>query len=133
VLEHVPDCRAVVDEVARVLAPGGHFYLRGPITTHSLARRLALAAYGIAGREIVLREPPYHLWEFTPGSLRRLLESAGLRVIRMRQSKIPPGRAHGEKTPLQRAALGVLDAVNLPLTRACNVLGDRVVAVARKR
>ncbi len=133
VLEHVPDCRAVLSEVARVLAPGGWLYLRGPTTTHSLARRAALAGYGALGREIVLREPPYHLWEFTPRSLARLFESAGLAVVRMREGKIPPGRAHGEKSALQRAAMAAIDAVNLPLTRAFNVFGDRVVAIGRKR
>jgi SAM-dependent methyltransferase len=133
VLEHVPDCRAVLAEVARVLVPGGHLYLRGPITTNSLARRLALAAYGLAGRELVLREPPYHLWEFTPRPLWRLFETAGLTVLGLRQSKIPPGRPHGEKTPLQRAAVAVLDVFNLPLTRLFNVLGDRVVVIGQKR
>lgn len=133
VLEHVPDCRATLVEVARVLKPAGHLYLRGPVTTNSLARRLALRACASAGREIVLEEPPYHLWEFTPGPLRRLLEAVGLRVVRLRQSKIPPGRPHGRKSALQRAGMAALDALNLPLTRLLNVLGDRVVIVAQKR
>ncbi len=133
VLEHVPDCRAVLAEAVRVLRPGGHLYLRGPTTTNSLARRLALALYGAAGRRIVLREPPYHLWEFTPGPLEYLFESAGLEVIAARQSKIPPGRAHGEKSTLQRVAMGAVDLVNLPLTRFLNAAGDRIVMVGRKR
>ena len=132
VLEHVPDPRAVLVGAARVLAPGGALYLRGPLTTNSIARGLALAIYGAAGREIVLREPPYHLWEFRPGSLRKLFEKAGLRVERMRQSKIPPGRAHGEKSAVQRSAMAVLDALNLAVTAAFNLAGDRVVLVARK-
>jgi len=133
VLEHVPDCRAVLAETARLLKTGGHLYLRGPITTNSLARRLALALYGALGRTIVLREPPYHLWEFTPGPLEHLFASAGLEVISARQSKIPPGRAHGEKSPLQRLAMGAVDAINLPLTRLLNAAGDRIVMVGRKR
>jgi SAM-dependent methyltransferase len=133
VLEHVPDCRAVLAEVVRVLAPGGHLYLRGPITTNSLARRAALALYRAVGREIVLREPPYHLWEFTPGPLRRLLAAVGFRLLEMRQSKIPPGRPHGEKSLLQRLAMTAIDAFNLPVTRALNVCGDRVAIIARKR
>ena len=133
VLEHVPDCRATLLEVARVLAPGGQLYLRGPITTHSLARRAGLAFYGALGRDIVLREPPYHLWEFTPGPLGRLVRGAGFEDVRMRQSKIPPGRPHGEKSVLQRAAMLVLDAVNVSLTRAFGVLGDRIVLTARRR
>lgn len=132
VLEHVPDCHTVLIEAARVLKTGGHLYLRGPITTNSLARRIALALYGALGRTIVLREPPYHLWEFTPGPLEHLFASAGLEVITSRQSKIPPGRAHGEKSPLQRLAMGAVDALNLPLTRLLNAAGDRIVMVGRK-
>ena len=133
VLEHVPDCQAVLVEAARLLRTGGHLYLRGPITTNSLARRLALALYRALGRTIVLREPPYHLWEFTPGPLEHLFASAGLEVITSRQSKIPPGRVHGEKSGLQRLAMGAMDALNLPLTRLLNAAGDRIVMVGRKQ
>jgi SAM-dependent methyltransferase len=132
VLEHVPDCRAVVAEVARILKPGGWFYLRGPITTHSLARSLALGLFGALGRTIILREPPYHLWEFTPRPLARLMEASGLAIVRVRQSKIPPGRARGRKSALERGLMALIDAINLPLTSLFNVRGDRVVMVARR-
>jgi SAM-dependent methyltransferase len=132
VLEHVPDCRATLAEVARVLAPGGHVVVRGPITTHSMARRLGLALYGLAGRDIVLREPPYHLWEFRPGSLRRLAAAVGLEVVAIEQSKIPPGPRYGKKGALQALAMNMIDVLNVPLTRSFNVLGDRAMLVARK-
>jgi 2-polyprenyl-3-methyl-5-hydroxy-6-metoxy-1,4-benzoquinol methylase len=133
VLEHVPDCRATAAEIARVLAPGGFLYLRGPITTHSLARSFALGTFGAMGRTITLREPPYHLWEFRPRPLARLLQSVGLQVIRLTQSKIPPGHAHGKKSSLQRLVMGAIDAVNVPITRLFNARGDRVLIVAVKR
>ena len=132
VLEHVPDCREVLAEVARVLAPGGRLYLRGPITTHSLARGLALSVAGALGRTLTLHEPPYHLWEFRPRPLARLLSSVGLQVERVKQSKIPPGRAHGRKTQLERLGMAAIDAINVPITRMFNARGDRAVIVARK-
>ena len=132
VREHVPDCRDTASRVAGLLAPGGHFVLRGPVTTHSLARALALRACGALGRPIVLREPPYHLWEFTPRSLTALMRAVGLEVVTMEQAKIPPGRPHGSKGAAQRAAMALVDAVNVPITRAFNALGDRVVMVARR-
>jgi len=131
VLEHVPDCRATLVEVRRVLRPGGHLYLRGPITTHSLARSLGLALHGALGRTIVLREPPYHLWEFRPTSLSRLCQRAGLEPISLRQTKIPPGRTHGRKSAVQSLAMNALDAINVPLTRIFNARGDRAVLIAR--
>ncbi len=132
VLEHVPDCRQVLTEVARVLVPGGHVYLRGPITTNSLGRRIALGLYGLLGRTIVLREPPYHLWEFTPRSMRHLAAVSGLEVVRIIEGKIAPGAAQGKKTGPERAVLRAIDAVNVPVTRAFNALGDRVVFIARR-
>ncbi len=132
VLEHVPDCRDTSARVAELLAPGGHFFVRGPITTNTLARQLALQVYGLLGRDLVLAEPPYHLWEFTPSSLRRLMQKVGLEVVEMRESKIPPGSARGRKRGLQRAVMSAIDALNVPLTNALNAWGDRVVMVARK-
>lgn len=133
VLEHVPDCREVLVEVCRVLGPGGWLYLRGPMTTHSLARSLGLALYRLAGRTIVLREPPYHLWEFRPRPLLRLFRDTGFEVHSAVQSKIPPGRTHGKKSALQRVAMAAIDTLNVPLTSLFNARGDRIVVVARKR
>ena len=132
VLEHVPDCREVALEVARVLAPGGRFYLRGPITTHSLARSLALRVAAVTGQTLTLHEPPYHLWEFRPKPLARLLHGTGFIVEEIRQSKIPPGRAHGRKSALQRAVMAAIDTINVPLTRVFNARGDRAVVIARR-
>jgi SAM-dependent methyltransferase len=131
VLEHVPDCRAVLAEVRRVLRPGGHLYLRGPITTHSLARAFALRVTGALGRTLVLREPPYHLWEFRPRPLERLCRAVRLEPVSIRQSKIPPGRTHGAKSLLETVVMNAFDVVNLPLTNTFNARGDRAVLIAR--
>ncbi len=132
VLEHVSDCKRTLQEAARVLKPGGILYLRGPITTNSLARRVALAACGAVRKSLRLEQPPYHLWEFTPRTLSLLLSACGFDVERLRQSKVPPSMRRPGKTPFQRAAMYALDAVNLPLTEGLNWLGDRVTVVAKR-
>jgi hypothetical protein len=87
--------------------------------------------YGTLGRSIALREPPYHLWEFRPGSLTKVLRASRFEVVSLRQTKIPPGRPHGRKGLLQAAVMTAIDAINLPLTTVFNARGDRVQLVAR--
>ena len=130
VLEHVPDPAATLREAARVLAAGGALALRGPLTTNSIARGLGLAAMDAFGRRLVLREPPYHLWEFEPETLAKLVRGAGFEVESFRQSKTPPSFTK-RKGP-GALAVAVLDALNVLWTNATGTAGDRCTLVARK-
>jgi len=62
VIEHSPEPGQLVREIARVIEPGGHLLLTGPMTWP-------------------LHEEPYDFFRFTNHGLRHLLTVAGLEVV----------------------------------------------------
>jgi len=119
VIEHVRDPRLLVDELARVLRPGGLLFISTP---NARMERLHARSEGYA-------ENPYHVSPLGPRALRGLLREAGLRVRLYGQARdrgilhvlfqgidplglrlrIPPRRRPPLQAVLQRAARIELD------------------------
>lgn len=76
ILEHLSEPRVLLDEVARVLRPGGLFW-----TTTPHARGLSARILGLKWRCIW---PPEHLQLFSAGGLKHLLRAAGFREVQVR-------------------------------------------------
>jgi SAM-dependent methyltransferase len=76
VLEHLPDPLAALEKAWRLLSRGGMIVIRVPHTTPIV--RL-LAPVGLGGG---LYDPPFHLYDFSPAILQRLLRRAGFADIR---------------------------------------------------
>jgi SAM-dependent methyltransferase len=74
VLEHLPNPREVLQEIFRVLAPGGVLLLCVP-NIESLQARLA-------GKNWFHLDLPRHLYQYSPGALKTLLASIGFRIDR---------------------------------------------------
>jgi SAM-dependent methyltransferase len=73
VLEHVQNPMSFIREVHRVLSPQGRIYFQVPCPTYWRAR--------LAGRNWRGFSPPFHLWYFSPRSIRLFLIRHGFRVL----------------------------------------------------
>lgn len=81
VLEHLHDPLFALKKIFNMLKPGGIVVLRIPHTT-PIVRFLAF--FGVKNN---LYDPPYHLYDFSPKTVRLLLEKAGFSLI-----SVMPGR-----------------------------------------
>jgi 2-polyprenyl-3-methyl-5-hydroxy-6-metoxy-1,4-benzoquinol methylase len=94
VIEHVPDPRALLGEVRRILGPEGLIVLGTP-NAESLMARLIRARWASY-------RPGEHIWHFTPSTLRRLVESEGFRVVECEAKENNPVRSWSLKDDVRR-------------------------------
>jgi SAM-dependent methyltransferase len=129
VLEHVPEPTAFVAEVRRILADGGQVVVCGPTALNALSRRTGLAIYSLLKRTRSIALAPYHLFEYTPRTIRFMFEKAGFNIVALERSKIRPSlRAFN----LEELLMYKLELINWPATTLFGVWSDRVVLCAAK-
>ena len=73
-LEHVPDPRGFLSAVGKLLTPEGLIVVQCPNLESWMAR--------LAGDRWFWLAPPDHLYHFSPGPLRELLDETGFRIYR---------------------------------------------------
>ena len=105
VIEHLIDPGAALDEIAKLLEPGGALMLTVPDAGSRLARTMRRRWWSVL---------PMHVQYFTRASMRRLLEAHGYRVLLMRtHAKVFSARYYAERLAgysslLERAVLAPL-------------------------
>ena len=132
VLEHLPAPVSTLREIFRVMAPGGLLVIGVPSQTNTIFSKLGFSVYRALGKQTTVSLPPYHLFEYRPRSLRRVLEQCGFTISEIRQGMIPPGSVHLRGPVLQRIGKKAFQYPNWLLTRLLGISGDRLEVYALK-
>ncbi len=116
VLDQVPDPLGALCEARRVLAPGGHLVIRVPNAAFHRPWVRFLTALGPLVRWYGWDgQPTLHLYAFTPGGLRRAVERARFRVLKIRNSALaaqePSASPAGPGVALARRFGGLIAAL----------------------
>jgi 2-polyprenyl-3-methyl-5-hydroxy-6-metoxy-1,4-benzoquinol methylase len=127
-IEHVLDPRGLLEEVHRILRPGGAVILSTP-NFDSLSRRLF-------GKRWALISPAEHVHLFTLRSLLWLLTATNFRPFRLETNvNISPGLVHGAVSPALRLIQTMLHQVKKPSLKPLLhkfSLGDEIHSIAIK-
>jgi 2-polyprenyl-3-methyl-5-hydroxy-6-metoxy-1,4-benzoquinol methylase len=131
VLEHLRSPSAVIANFRRMLTPGGLLVLALPSTMNLPSIRAGLSVYNALGRKRKMDIPPYHLFEFTPASTRKLLEKHGFEVADLVNTVKKPTqiRLGGNKLEMMGKLVGQYPTYYL--NKLTGDFGDRIWVVAR--
>lgn len=118
VLEHMPDPAKELQAARRILKRDGYLLLNTPNEAglqKIVANLVYRSSFGHIRYPLEKLYHIYHLYYFTPDTLRKLLEHAGFRILRLQSTCIPIDK--GRASTLEKMILRVLSKLERLLGR----------------
>ncbi len=137
VLEHMPDPRESLSAISRLLSDNGLLMLEQPLTYNRSLFTTFLALAMVFTRSRYAANPPAHLWEFDPRTLRRFLENNGYSVLwsQVYENKAKPlfvYKTVSLKNRISRVIKNISACISNSRLFRWAELGDRMIVICRK-
>lgn len=138
VLEHLCDLHGAFADIRSILREGGLLVLQQPMTYNRSLFNFFLGLNMLVKKDRYSPYPPLHLWEFVPGTMRRVLGEKGFQVLYFRTFESKPKTVSGTKDGSRaKARIGFYAKAvscvvsNSPVFSFLG-LGDRALVLCRK-
>ncbi len=132
VLEHLIQPLEMVRKAHSMLKPSGVFAAEVPSMFNSITGRLAVAGMRTLRTKKKMGMPPYHVNEFTPRTLRAVIERAGFKHCVIVQRIKPPSAITLRGSLFEKTMKKILHYPNYGLTKSLGIFGDRLLGIGIK-
>jgi SAM-dependent methyltransferase len=131
VFEHLTNPLETLQKIRNWLKSDGTVVIVIPTQTNTLFSRIGMRLYSLLNKRTLVMLPPYHVFEYRPKSIRRMLMQAGFNDIRLLTDIMPPSAIALRGSFIQRIAKKILHYPNYLISRMTGLWGDRLTIIVR--
>ena len=132
VLEHLVQPLDMLRKAHSMLKLSGVLAAEVPSMFNSLAGQLAVTGMRMLRTKKKMGMPPYHVNEFTPKTLRLMIERAGFKHCIIIQRIKPPSAITLRGSMFEKTVKKTLHYPNYGLTKSLGIFGDRLLGIGIK-
>ncbi len=132
VLEHLVDPLGMLTKAHSMLKSDGVVAVEVPAMFNAIVGRIAVAGMDLLGKQRKMPMPPYHINEFTPATLRKILSRAGYSRVKIIQRVKAPSTITLRGSLFDKAVKKFLQYPNYLVTKTFGILGDRMLGIGVK-
>ncbi len=132
VLEHLVDPLDMLKKAHTMLTATGVVAVEVPAMFNAIVGRAAVAGMGVLGKQRKMPMPPYHINEFTPATLRKMLIKAGYSRVKIIQRVKAPSTITLRGSYFDKAVKKSLQYPNYLITKTFGIFGDRMLGIGLK-